>query len=287
MNERGEGPDVSQEKRQKAEQKLFGLLFVLGAAALFFGIFQTINAIRGPFQGVKQTNSESLGETGSAISALSKKDTDNDGLSDFDELYSYQTSPYLADSDSDGRTDQDEVFGGTDPNCAQGKSCSPLESIPISETNANTNGTGLNTNQPIVLNTNAGQQLENGISIADLREALKNAGAPAATINGLSDSDLLALYQEIAGSSAVPLSNSANTSAQDSNAASSENGNTNQRIPNANGSVDQTTLENFTPAQIREFLKAGGADESLLNQVDDETLRSIFQESLNELSTNS
>lgn len=45
------------------------------------------------------------------------KDTDQDGLSDYDELYIYSTSPYLMDSDSDEITDKQEVDEGTDPNC--------------------------------------------------------------------------------------------------------------------------------------------------------------------------
>lgn len=285
MNERGKGPDAPQESGQKAERKLFGLLLVLGAAALFFGVFQTINTIRGPFQSTSQTNGPKLGETGNAISALSKKDTDSDGLSDFDELYSYQTSPYLSDSDSDGRSDQEEVFGGTDPNCAQGKTCSPLENIALSEVNANTNGS--NTNETVVSNSNSQSLTGSELSIADLRDALKKAGAPAATIDGLSDSDLLALYQEIADSGSISLSNSTNTAVQNINTGTLANTTTNRQNGNANTSVDQSTLQNFTPAQIREFLIAGGADESLLNQVDDETLRSIFQESLSTLNTNS
>lgn len=286
MNERGERPDAPQESGQTADRKLFSLLLVLGAAALFFGIFQTINAIRGPFQGTKETNEQALGETGSTISSLSKKDTDVDGLSDFDELYSYQTSPYLADSDSDGRTDQEEVFGGTDPNCMQGKTCSPLEDIALSGTNTNTNVDASNSNLSPPANTNTGAQAGD-VTIAELRTALKSAGAPAATIDGLSDAELLSLYQEISGSAATPLSNAANTFAQNTNTTLSANGNANQALPLTNGTVDQTALQNFTPAQIREFLKAGGADENLLNQVDDETLRSIFQQSLETLNTNS
>ncbi len=57
------------------------------------------------------------------VELLKQKDTDHDGLSDYDELYVYHTSPYLADSDSDGIPDAIEVAQGTDPNCPQGKTC--------------------------------------------------------------------------------------------------------------------------------------------------------------------
>mgnify|MGYP001567130347 CR=1 FL=1 len=51
------------------------------------------------------------------------KETDVDGLVDYDELYVYKTSPYIADSDSDGFNDKDEVYSGNNPNCPTGKSC--------------------------------------------------------------------------------------------------------------------------------------------------------------------
>lgn len=57
------------------------------------------------------------------LAALKTKDTDRDGLSDYDEIYVYQTSAYLADSDSDGIPDPVEIARGTNPNCPEGKAC--------------------------------------------------------------------------------------------------------------------------------------------------------------------
>jgi hypothetical protein len=54
---------------------------------------------------------------------LRAKDTDEDGINDFDEIYVYHTSAYLADSDSDGINDYDEIIGDLDPNCPEGQSC--------------------------------------------------------------------------------------------------------------------------------------------------------------------
>ncbi|MDZ7755657.1 OmpA family protein [Rhodohalobacter sp.] len=47
---------------------------------------------------------------------LMERDSDGDGLSDYDEIYVYGTSPLNADTDDDGLTDNDEVNTyGTDP----------------------------------------------------------------------------------------------------------------------------------------------------------------------------
>jgi hypothetical protein len=44
-----------------------------------------------------------------------KQDSDNDGLSDGDEIQVYGTDPYNADTDGDGRGDGEEVLAGTNP----------------------------------------------------------------------------------------------------------------------------------------------------------------------------
>lgn len=73
---------------------------------------------------------------GSNLAAMQEKDTDSDGLNDFEEQYVHNTSPYLADSDSDGATDPAELAAGTNPNCPEGQSCTygSSESAPASST---------------------------------------------------------------------------------------------------------------------------------------------------------
>jgi hypothetical protein len=50
-------------------------------------------------------------------------DTDGDGLSDWDELNRFGTSPYLKDSDADGYPDKVEIDTNNDPNCPRGQQC--------------------------------------------------------------------------------------------------------------------------------------------------------------------
>ncbi|TAL50945.1 hypothetical protein EPN81_01375 [Patescibacteria group bacterium] len=64
------------------------------------------------------------------IEASKTKDTDVDGLVDYDELYVYKTSPYIADSDSDGFDDKQEVYSGNNPNCPTGKDCGLVVGSP-------------------------------------------------------------------------------------------------------------------------------------------------------------
>lgn len=63
------------------------------------------------------------------IAELKNKDTDQDGLTDFAELYQYSTSMFLDDSDSDGVKDGDEVIKGEDPLCPFGQECNLLKLI--------------------------------------------------------------------------------------------------------------------------------------------------------------
>lgn len=67
------------------------------------------------------TPTTSTTDTTKVVADLKKKDTDADGLTDYDEIYVYGTSPYLKDTDSDGVDDGTEVKRGSDPNCDQKK----------------------------------------------------------------------------------------------------------------------------------------------------------------------
>ncbi len=107
------------------EQKVgFSLLLLFGVLTVGLGFLQIRNTIYNPlaFDAPEQKNALAGIESDPNV-RLQAIDTDQDGLSDYDELNFYSTSPYLPDSDSDGKTDKQEIEAGTDPNCAEGKLC--------------------------------------------------------------------------------------------------------------------------------------------------------------------
>ncbi len=102
----------------------FGSIFVASLAVLILTVIRLNKYILNPSIEAKkeQEEIESI-EVGGSDNYLKEIDTDSDGLSDFDELNIYNTSPYLPDTDSDGLSDFDEINQGTDPNCAKGAVC--------------------------------------------------------------------------------------------------------------------------------------------------------------------
>jgi len=50
------------------------------------------------------------------LNATGDGDTDGDSLSDYDELWTYYTNPFLSDTDNDGMSDYAETLTGSDPN---------------------------------------------------------------------------------------------------------------------------------------------------------------------------
>jgi len=136
---------------------------------------------------------------------LKSTDTDKDGLSDYDEIYVYKTSPYLEDTDSDGLTDKQEVNNGSDPTCPKGQDCtSPV--VDTSTVVNSGNGSGAtaatNTEASVSLDSTAIsesvlQDVLNGKSdAATLRQFLISGGATKEELDQISDADLLKSYQE-------------------------------------------------------------------------------------------
>ncbi|MFH1236030.1 MAG: hypothetical protein V1685_03775 [Parcubacteria group bacterium] len=241
-------------------QVVFGLILVVGLAAIVFGAIGIGQVLKSPFSNSQQANISldinafALSNTTVDTSNLRNKDTDNDGLNDYDELYIHRTSPYLTDSDSDSTNDKDEVSAGKDPNCPEGQNCF----------------------RPSV-NTNAGTTVAptDTVTLDQLREALRNAGAPENIIQGLTDAELLEVYNDIVveqGGEPVTLNEATNSG-------STNTDNLNSLSPTT---VNVNDLQTLSADQIRSFLIASGVDSKIVEQVDNEALQLIFQQALAE-----
>ncbi len=213
------------------------LVTIIGSG--WFINYSIRNATRIP--SIKNVNASAVAK----LNALKGKDTDGDGLSDYDELFSFKTSPYLKDSDGDGVSDSDEVKKNSDPNCPSGKVCSSF-SLLTSPVDANGN-----------------------LSPAFLRQALKAAGVPQAQLDKTDDATLQKIYQNVVGSTTTSNTNQATNSTV-----------TNVGTQNTNTSgADQ--LNNLSSAEIRQLLIQNGVDQTTLSSVDDATLKQIFLQASN------
>lgn len=121
------------EKQKK--QVLVSLFVVFGAGALILGFMQINYRLDNPFFIITQSDSNapivlSTDEAEAKALAESKtKDTDADGLMDYDEQYTYKTSIYMADTDADGYSDKQEIDSGYNALCPSGKDCTGVGAV--------------------------------------------------------------------------------------------------------------------------------------------------------------
>lgn len=182
----------------------FGLV-VLAILVIYLGFRQMGNQIRGPFAqrmaaSLSQPSEPELSEA-EQVAALKQKDTDKDGLSDYDELYVYQTSPYLPDTDSDGVSDKAEIEQGTDPNCPKGKDCAGGLITPTAQPETATSTLSVPVSpmpsvDQLLLQSLFGQNPDPKL----LREFLVKQGMDKKTLDLFSDAELVKTLQEIISS---------------------------------------------------------------------------------------
>lgn len=190
-------PQPSSELTRKEKLGFVGLV-ILAILIIYLGFRQMGNSIKGPFAAKLASRPPAAEELSSAAQQelLKQKDTDKDGLSDYDELYLYSTSPYLADTDSDGVTDKEEIEKGADPNCPTGKDCgaeivnpagaakttativSPIASIPSVD--------------QILLQVLFGEKPDPQL----LREFLTKQGMDKKTLDLFNDEELINIFKE-------------------------------------------------------------------------------------------
>ena len=127
---------------------------------------------------------------------LQSKDTDGDGLDDFEELQVFSTSPYLADTDGDNIDDAKEVQSGKDPNCPEGKTCGVGEAA-IAGAESSVSGFGLSGGElkPPEVPKELQQLLSGeGMDATTLSALLGQNGIKEELLKDVSDADLTRLY---------------------------------------------------------------------------------------------
>ncbi|MBP6945218.1 hypothetical protein KBD61_01020 [Patescibacteria group bacterium] len=188
-----------------SEQQLgVGVFGICGALTLVFSSWYLHAQIQAPFLASRTQLVASrelvneLSKNQQTQDALRLKDTDGDGLNDWDELNTYRTSPYLADSDSDGLQDGLELSRGTDPNCPQGRECQPrLDGLTQRSTTSS--GAGLLQGTAAAGAAAAGGQATTPpaqLTAPEIRALLlSNRLVTEEELKGLSDQAVLELYR--------------------------------------------------------------------------------------------
>lgn len=211
MNTEGNNQDNNPSTFKDLDKKHKIALFVLIAVAVAiftFWILKFNKVIESPFvyQGEapeeqKTNNNIQAQEPQETEQELMNKDTDGDGLTDWDEINIYGTSRYLEDTDSDGISDYEEVVEGTNPNCAEGEICNENNlDIENQKISTSTTMNELQTSQDLDLSDQdeetLNQMLQGQLPVSQLREVLKSAGFPSDQLDQLTDKELENLYKE-------------------------------------------------------------------------------------------
>lgn len=179
-------------------------LGVIALGIIFVWFWQFNSRINEPFN----LNSEELAaglkieaEKEAQLEAEKTKDTDKDGLLDYDELNVYKTSPYLEDTDGDDISDFDEVRAGTDPLCPKGSRCGLAnnnladEGIIVTDNQTTEISPAEKVDQNLLIQALSGEG-----DASTMRQILLQAGAAEDQVNLLSDEDLLTIYKDILAS---------------------------------------------------------------------------------------
>jgi len=227
------------------------LFIILGIVALGFGVWRIVNTIRSPFvqdtQNTVATNQvqASVEQEIQNLSALQAKDTDGDGLSDYDELYVYGTSPYIEDTDSDGYSDKTEIDSGNNPTCKAGEKCL----LSTVDATGSTSKTGVDN---LVAPTDP-----YAMTADEIRALLLQGGLDEATLSQIDDATLRQMFQQA-------YSDTEKTAGTDVSSSSID--------------VNLTTKNEYTPAELRKMLIEGGVAKEQVDAVTDEELLQLYQE---------
>ncbi|MFA6194852.1 MAG: hypothetical protein WC719_03880 [Patescibacteria group bacterium] len=215
----GNETDLNSRGLPKPQRNAVIILAAFAVFIIIFWVWQMNAHIKGPFDYQTATTTDTSEEDFNKL--LKTMDTDKDGLSDYDEIYVYKTSPYLEDTDSDGISDKKEVDNGTDPLCPQGKDCSgQIDTSAVATSTASDISSTTTTDTAAVASSSASldttgvdesilQNVLNGQGdAATLRQFLISGGASKEDLDQISDEDLMKSYQETLNAQSTSASSS-------------------------------------------------------------------------------
>ena len=240
-------------KKEKKPISLVLLVFfiVFSVLVVVFGYFHIIANIYSPFtQSMPKYNIQENNEQELAI--LNNQDTDNDGLTDLDEKFVYNTSAYLADTDSDNYSDKDEIDADSDP--LDPKSFPGRNFIQVEQES------DLKFFQEVIPDFEQIQQIGQEVTPEQIRQLLiEQGGLSKDVVDKLNDKALMNLYNETKEQTGIDLKD----------------------FTSLGGITEK--FSNLSIQEIRQLLIEQGIDEQMLNTVDDETLKNMFFESLSQI----
>jgi len=231
-----------------------GRFFIIfGLIALLFGGWRIINSIRSPFLvdsdklALQDQVQASVTDQIQSLNELRAKDTDSDGLSDYDELYNYGTSPYLEDTDGDSYLDKLEIETGNDPLCPAGQKCL-------------LDNTGSVTSSQTATVPVADMVDPYNMSAAEIRKLLLESGLSQADLASVDDDTLRQMFRQ------AYLEAETQVGTQVSQGSSIVN-----QVQTSQNSVS-------SPEELRQLLISSGVPAEQVSAVSDEELLQIYQE---------
>ncbi len=235
---------------------------LIAVMAIFLNVKTISKRLQQPFHLLPKGASGVLSpeeDNASKLLALKVSDTDQDGLSDYDELYTYRTSAYIEDTDSDGIQDGVEIKRGTDPNCPQGKDCGISPNLPPITPHA--------TSSPIAGVSSGSSGAINPLDIQDpkqIRQLMLATGQISQSdLNQIDDATLLSTWEQVKQSLSQSGSNSSAPS------------------PAISPAPANPTIEPIaSPADLRRLLQESGMKKDMLDKIDDATLLKVYKDTV-------
>ncbi len=273
-------------KTQRSELVLVGILFLFGIGSIIFGITRLQDRIQTPFRLSNIPEEapnllEGVDLEGIDVEGLKTKDTDGDGLSDYQETYITQTSTYLSDTDGDGVADKEEISRGTNPSCPEGQECfngTATTALPIDKTLPPKQGEGSMAADPSVAVNQVLQQFQNKTP-DQIRAFLKEQGLPEEQLKLVPDAMLQTIYTQGLEKAVKQIQQKGTLGGQQ---VGSQQSQTTQQ--GGASSIDPAKLANpslLSPQEIRTILeKSGKVPLDALQKVPDAALKDIFMKAV-------